>query len=242
MASLIRPSRPYPLPLNPEIVTRDGKPHVRVTGGGKAALYPLTRDGAKYLKPAKKWYGQYTDAAGVVRRTPLSANKDAAKLMLAELVRHVEAEKAGVRDAYADHRKRPLAALLAEYERHVLDKGATAKEARQAARRCEIVFGAVGFVLLIDLDPTAAERWLAGRRAVPKADGGFGPATSNHYRKSIVAFGNWLVKARRCPENPFRFVPKVNAEVNVRHRRRPLAPDEFDRLVGAARSGACSAG
>src|SRR5437763_5752445 len=34
MASLIRPTRPFPLPPNPEFVTKDGKPHVRVREGG----------------------------------------------------------------------------------------------------------------------------------------------------------------------------------------------------------------
>ena len=119
----------------------------------------------------------------------------------------------------------------------MLDKEATGKEAAQAARRCEIGFKALGFVTLGDLDAAAAERWLAGRRRLAKTDGGFGPATSNHYRKSLVAFGNWLVKARRTPENPFRFLPKVNAAVDVRHRRRPLAAEEFARLLAAARAG-----
>jgi integrase len=140
-------------------------------------------------------------------------------------------------DHYSAHRRCPLITLLSEYERHVLDKGATTREARQATRRCELVFNAVGFALLKDLDATAAERWLADRRRLPKKDGGFGPATSNHYRKSLVAFGNWLVKARRAPENPFRHVPKVNAAVDVRHRRRPLSEDEFARLIHTARSG-----
>src|SRR5206468_12292451 len=126
---------------------------------------------------------------------------------------------------------------LKEYEQHVLDKGATQKEAAQAARRCEIVFTAVEFATLRDLDATTAERWLADRRRLAKKDGGFGPATSNHYRKSLVAFGNWLVKARRCPENPLRHIPKVNAQVDVRHRRRPLAVGEFARLIEAARRG-----
>jgi integrase len=157
--------------------------------------------------------------------------------MLADLMKKVENEKAGVRDEYADHRKRPLADLLAEYERHVIDKGATQKEARQAARRYEIIFAGCGFLLLSDLDTTPAESWLADHRRLPKKDGGFGPATSNHYRKSLVAFGNWLVKARRAPENRFRHIPKVNAEVDVRHQRRPLSADEFARLIDAARLG-----
>ena len=156
-------------------------------------FYPLSKDCAQYLKPAAKWAADVRFADGRRKRVRFSPNRDAAALMLAELLKNIENEKAGVRDDYADHRKRPLADLLAEYERHVLDKGATAKEAAQGDRRCEIVFGAVGFLLLKDLDPTPAERWLADRRRVPKKDGGFGPATSNHYRKSLVAFGNWLV-------------------------------------------------
>ena len=157
--------------------------------------------------------------------------------MLSDLLKKVENEKAGIRDDYSDHRRRPLSDLLAEYEQHVLDKGATAKEAEQAARRCEIVFEAVALVLLTDLDATAAERWLADRRGLPKKLGGFGPATSNHYRKSLVAFGNWLVKARRLPENPFRHIPKVNAQVDVRHQRRPLSAEEYVRVLDAAPGG-----
>ncbi len=237
MATLFKPTRPYPLPAGAEVVEKDGKPHVRVREKGKAVLYPLSADGANYLKPAAKWAADVRHGDGTRKRVRFSPNREAAAMMLADLLKRIENEKAGLRDDYADHRKRPLGDLLAEYERHVLDKGATGKEAAQAARRCEIVFGAVGFVTLKDLDATPAERWLAERRGLPKADGGFGPATSNHYRKSLVAFGNWLVKARRAPENPFRHIPKVNEDVDVRHERRPLSQEEYVRVLDAARHG-----
>jgi len=237
MATLIKPTKPCLLPLGAEVMDRDGKPHVRLRENGKAVLFPLTKDRTKFLRPAAKWYGKYRDADGVTRLVPLSTSKDAARLMLSDELKKVEGEKSGVIDTYTKHRKRPIAELLAEYEQHVLDKGATTKEAAQAARRCEIVFGAVGFVHLKDMDATAAEHWLAERRPLPKQDGGFGPATSNHYRKSLVAFGNWLVKARRTPENPFRHIPKVNADADIRHQRRPLIVEEYARLVDAARSG-----
>ncbi len=45
------------------------------------------------------------------------------------------------------------------------------------------------------------------------------------------------MKARRSAESPFRHIPKVNAEVDVRHRRRPLSAEEFTRLIEAARAG-----
>src|SRR5205814_9236732 len=92
MATLFKPTRPYPLPESPEILDRDGKPHVRVKEKGKAVLYPLTKDGAKYLKPAAKWYAKYRDAASVVRLVPLSPSKDAARLMLSDLLKRVENE------------------------------------------------------------------------------------------------------------------------------------------------------
>ncbi|MBN9521629.1 tyrosine-type recombinase/integrase [bacterium] len=237
MATLFKPTRPYPLPAGAEVVEKDGKPHARVRERGKAVLYPLSADRASYLKPAVKWAADVRHADGTRKRVRFSPNRDAAALVLADLLKRIENEKAGLRDDYADHRKRPLNDLLTEYERHVLDKGATGKEAAQAARRCEIVFGAVGLSTLKDLDATPAERWLAERCGMPKADGGFGPATSNHYRKSLVAFGNWLVKARRAPENPFRHIPKVNEDVDVRHERRPLSQEEYVRVLDAARHG-----
>lgn len=67
--------------------------------------------------------------------------------------------------------------------------------------------------------------------------GGFGPASSNHYTKSLKAFGNRLVKTRRCAEHPFRHLTRVNANVDVRHQRRALSANEFTRLVAAARAG-----
>jgi hypothetical protein len=93
MASLIRPTRPYPLPTAAEVVTRDGKRFVVLAESGRRVQYPLSRDGTKYLKPSKKWYGQFADAAGVTRRVPLSANKEAARQMLAEAVKRAELER-----------------------------------------------------------------------------------------------------------------------------------------------------
>ncbi len=237
MATLFKPTRPYPLSASAQIVDKDGKPHARIKERGRFVLYPLSEDRKQFLKPAAKWAADVRFPNGKRKRMRFSPNRDAAAVMLADLLKKIERERSGVRDQYADHRGSPLANLLKEYERHVLDKAATQKEAEQARRRCEIVFQGAKFTQLCDLDATAVERWLADRRELPKKSGGFGPATSNHYRKSLVAFGNWLVKARRAAENPFRHIPKVNANVDVRHKRRPLSADEFARLVQTARTG-----
>ncbi|MDY3552711.1 hypothetical protein R5W24_001798 [Gemmata sp. JC717] len=104
MASLFKPTRPYPLPANPEIVTKDGKPHVRLRERGKAVLYPLSEDGKQYLKPAAKWAADVRFADGTRKRVRFSPNRDAAAVMLADLLKKIEAEKAGVRGQYAELR------------------------------------------------------------------------------------------------------------------------------------------
>lgn len=115
MASLFKPTRPYPLPPAAEVLDRGGRPHVLVTQKGRPALYPLSRDRIKFLKPSAKWYGKYRDAAGGRQVVPLSPNKTAAQAMLNDLVRNVENEKVGIRDPFEAHRKKPLAAHLADW-------------------------------------------------------------------------------------------------------------------------------
>ena len=55
-----KPYRLYstrPLPADAPIVQHEGKPHVRIRDErGRAILCPLTKDGTKMLKPAKRWY------------------------------------------------------------------------------------------------------------------------------------------------------------------------------------------
>jgi hypothetical protein len=104
--------------------------------------------------------------------------------MLAQLLKDIEAAKSGLTTSYTTHQGHALAGLLAEYGRHVRDKGATEKEVAQTARRCELVFTGCGFVLLRDLSAEAAARWLAAKRRAPKPDGGSGrrPATTTANR------------------------------------------------------------
>jgi hypothetical protein len=83
MPTLFRPTRSYRLPENAVIVTRSGKPYVRIQERGQWKLYPLTACGTKYLKPAGKWCTDITDADGRRRRVYLSTVKDAAQAMLA---------------------------------------------------------------------------------------------------------------------------------------------------------------
>ena len=57
----------------------------------------------------------------------------------------------------------------------------------------------------------------------------------NGYRESAIGFGNWLVRKKRIPANPFADVPKADANADCRRKRRALNEDELRRLLDVAR-------
>ncbi len=164
MASLIRPSRPYPLPANAEIVDQNGRLHVRIQENGRKVLYPVSKDGTKFLKPSKKWYGQFTDFSGVVRRVPLSPNKAAAQQMLAELVRKGERKKAGLHDTFQDHAPTPISTHLEQWEASLSAGGAGVKHIRQTVVAVRSIFETCRIRTLSELDATKVEVAIAGLR------------------------------------------------------------------------------
>lgn len=234
MFTLFHPSKRYALPADAEIVDKGGKPHARIRDGKRYELYPLTRDGKGYIAPEATWAADVPHANGRRKRVRFSPNKDAAAAMLAKLLTEIEEEKAGIKRPSARQQARPLSALLAEYRGHHADQGNTPEQTTLTVRRCEVTFTGCGFLTLADLDAAAADRWMAARR---RESPRFGAQTRNHYVAALKAFGNWLLDTRKTTENPFRPLAKQNVAVDLRHERRPLTPEEFDRLLLAARTG-----
>src|SRR5262245_26878617 len=154
---VFKPTRPYPLPPNAEIVTDHGQRYYRPAKGER---YKLTRDGTKYLKPAKKWYADIPDATGKLRRTPLSPNKDAAERMEKELRDRVEREKAGVKDPFAPHRKTPLATHVADWLAVLTARGRDSEYTALKKARVTAILDGCGFVFPGDLSAERLERFL----------------------------------------------------------------------------------
>ena len=236
MPELFRVDRTHALPAGTEVVAKDGKPHVRIKDGGRWAFYPLTKAGTGYLRPSPTWCAWVKDADGTRRRVRLSPVKAAAQAMLSKLLLEAAEGKAGLRTKRTGAGRLLLSELIAAYERHQLDRGTTARHAAQVAARCRCAFDATGMLSLADLDPTPVERWLAGRRAAPKGKGGIGAQTSNHFVVGLKAFGNFLARTDRVATSPFRHLPKVRTDADIRHARRALSADEFDRLLSAAQA------
>jgi integrase len=61
-----------------------------------------------------------------------------------------------------------------------------------------------------------------------------GPRTFNHYVQAFDGFYRWLVTTSRISRNPVIGMERLNAEVEVRHRRRSLTADEMAKLIDSA--------
>ena len=72
--------------------------------------------GEKVKGKSAKWWGQFKDADGRLRRKPLAVDKTAAKAMLNEIIKRVEREKAGLVDPTEEQRTRPPSAHIKEFE------------------------------------------------------------------------------------------------------------------------------
>ncbi len=194
----------------------------------KGRQVPKGTTGARRVRQkAKTIWGRY-NANGVIKRVSLSDDRDLAETMLGELVKRAKREAAGDIDPFEDHRKRPLAEHLNDFEAALIAKAVTDHQSNQVVARCRKIIAGCGFKKLTDLSPSAVANYLRERRQE-----GLSIQTSNHYLAAVKAFANWLVKDRRILTNPLTHLAKLNAKVDIRHERRALSSDELARLVQA---------
>jgi len=191
---------------------------------------PVT--GKKVTTKSKKWWGQYKAADGIVRRKSLSIDRMAAQAMLNELVKRVEREKAGLVDPTEDQRKRPLSEHLAEFERHLGNKGSTEKYVDESMRMLKAIVKDRKWRTIADISASDVIDFLSGLRRKDRS-----AQTCNNYLTIAKHFVHWLVRDRRTPFNPLTHLSRMNVRTDRRHDRRAFSQDEFRRLLQAAESG-----
>ncbi len=188
--------------------------------------------GRKVKTKSKKWWGQYKDSLGRLRRVPLSVDKQCAQAMLTRITRQVEREKAGLVDPTEEQRKRPLAEHLHEFESYLRNRGVALRGLRETMRMLRRIATESQWRRIADISATAALEFLGGLRR-----NGLSAQTYNHYLKAAKQFTRWLVRDHRTPVDPLAHLSRLNILLDRRHDRRALSPDEFARLIAAARGG-----
>jgi integrase len=131
---------------------------------GKSVLYPLTKDGTKYLRPAKRWYFDLRGADGTVRRVKGFADLKATEQLAAELERKASRARAGTTDPAEEHALRPLTDHRRDYSTYLESKGNTSKHIALSTGRARALLAGAGVVFLKDVDATRTAEWLNGIR------------------------------------------------------------------------------
>ena len=239
MAHLRR--RPYtiPLPEGAKIITIKGKSFAEFrTKRGKLVRGELTqtRKGQRVRLLSRRWYGEFYDPTGRLHVVPLYTDQAASQMKLADLIKRAERGDAGVADPFEEHRKRPLADHLEDFKRFLTSKGNTDGHARKTGNRVKAILDGCGFTFVAHLSPSAVVDWLALQRT----QGTIGIQTSNYYLRDMKAFCRWLVKDRRTGENPLAHLSGMNANTESHRERRALPPEDFCKLIQAARLGGTS--
>jgi len=203
-----------------------------------ASLYKkpvMVRDpatGEKVKGKSKKWWGQFKDAHGRLKRVPLSIDKQAAQAMLNQIVTRVEREKAGLIDPTEEQRKRPLAEHVSEFKNYLANKGVTAKQAAETIGKLKKMIAARKWKMIGDISASGALEFLGQLRR-----DGLSAQTYNNYLVAAKHFSRWLVRDHRNHVDPLAHLSRINVSADRRHDRRALSAEELERLFEAAQSG-----
>jgi integrase len=244
MASIFRKTYTQPLPKRAEIVERRGRQMVMwIDRRGQKQFDEITTGKLgqiKIIRESPTWFARYRDADGLERiKSTGCKDEQAARQVMADVLRRVEHRKAGIltaeQDRQASHADRRIAEHVADYFEHlkaktVRGRKVSAKHQVNVKRYLNKVFGECGFRILSDITRSAMERWMNQREAED-----MGARTRNMYRSAIVAFCNWCVETDRMAANPLARLCKADEHADRRRTRRALTEDEVARLLKAAR-------
>ncbi len=185
--------------------------------------------GERTTKTLRKWYAKYTDADGVVRRTALCEDKSAAQAMLADLIRNVERQIAGIIDPSTAQLKKPIQGFVDDYQRHLEVKARSDRHIAETIRLISIVLHETRCSVLGDLQSagSALEEYLGKR-----LKSGVSYRTVNADLVAVRSFCRWLLsKKKYLLADPTIGLEPLNVEEDRRHERRALTDDEAQRLI-----------
>ncbi len=197
------------------------------------------RDGKRVKRTARKWYVEYRDSDGQIKRAPGYTDKVATEQLAARLVREAERRAEGIFDRHTEQIKRPLAEHVADWKRAILDNGKTEHHARLSANRVTAILDGAKITTWQDLSASKVQGWIAAQRdvAIKRRPHGLSIESANHYIRAIKGFARWMIRDGRAPENPVAHLALANASVERRHERRAFTTNELTRLLAETEAG-----
>jgi len=201
----------------------------------------LDAGGNPVYREAAKWYIELT-TDGMVRRIPGYTDKTATLQKAGKLQQRAAQEHSGLIDRFEQHRKRPLAEHLKDWQAHMLTY-ATELFANTRYSRAKKIVNGCHFVRWDDLHDAIPkiDAYLAKRR---RGGEKLSVSTCNLYRQSVKGFCKWMAEeAGRAKSSPLANMrisgpsKSGNVRTDPRRIRRALTDDELRRLLEAAEKG-----
>ncbi len=182
------------------------------------------------------YYFNYTDHTGRRRMKKGYTDKGETQRLLDRMELEAGLRRSGQIDSHQEElaklRQSAVEPHLVEFEQSLTRRKKSAKHVKLVMSRVRCIVQGCKFQQIGSITRTAVERFLADHRDETKC----GHRTSNHYAQAFQQFCRWLYENGRVASNPVIRLPRLNNEVDVRHKRRALSSVEIVKLLESART------
>lgn len=185
-------------------------------------------DGTKAKSPT---YRIALTVNGKRREWPGFTDKMATKQKEAELIRKMERGEMDLVDKTAEHLRKPLVEVAAEFLGELKGKGNDAMYCRIVKYRMDTLASGCNWNLLSDLTGESFQTWRASKQVAEKS---FSPKTLNDYLALARQFAAWCAKRGKMKADPFTHLEAVKVNGDIRRVRRALTDEEVVRLLNVA--------
>lgn len=178
----------------------------------------------------KKWTISWVDQHGKRRQRAAYRDRRASMKLLAEVETDVEARRSGRFDQFEEHRRRSIAAHLADFQTMLVSRGVTKRHIDQSMARLRKAIGAMRADNIEQLSYSGATTFLAALRTNEQ----LAAKTIDDHASLLKSFGQWLLDDERAAENPFRRLRNHRTEADQTRRRQALTFPQLGALAAAA--------
>lgn len=188
---------------------------------------------------AGNWYAEYTDHSGArVKRSTKTRNKATAQKILIKWEEDANQRRTGLVDPRAERLQKQTARALNDHFEEWIGaleaKGVSTKYVDDSKTRWNAILASAEWITLADISPESLESFCASIKR-----NGRSARTIGQHIQTARGFVKWCIKTGRLSHDPLVAISKPNPELDRRHVRRILLPDEWPHLVATAASCEC---
>jgi site-specific recombinase XerD len=232
MATVYKRKESRPIPEGAEIITYRGKPYATWTdANGKARRAPLNEAGNRIVQVAECYTAQYFDETGKRRKAATGCHDKAQAQRVAERIEtEVALKRRGhidpTAERYSKQARRPITEHVTEFQIALSSRGNTAKHVDMTLQRVRFIIEKSEAEHTKDLTASVVQEAIGGIR-----DAGRSLETCNSYLRAIKSFSRWMWRDKRIPDDPLAPLERYSTDVDRRHVRRELTPEELNFLL-----------